>query len=148
MPSRVQEEKFNPLVVPQGKEGAYKGDPHKPFENTNFKKNKGDFHWIYSDEPHTTRRKEILRAHPEIRKLFGPEPLTGVIVIVLVLSQIWIASWIGNSSWLTFLIIGYIYGGTVNHSLQLANHEISHNLAFESITANIILGIIAVKFDF
>lgn len=148
MPSRVQEETFNPLVLKQGDKGAYTADPKKPFQNTNWeKKNKNDFHWIYSDEPHATRRKEILKAHPEIRKLFGPEPKTALIVLAILFSQMWIASWIGESSWLVFLIIGYVYGGTVNHSLQLANHEISHNLAFESINANIALGMIAVKLN-
>ena len=144
MPSKVQEETFNPLIYPKGNKNAYKEDPTKPFAHTNFKKTKTDFHWIYSDEPHATRRREILKAHPEIKKLFGPEPLTAVIVIAILFSQLWIASWIGNACWITFLIIGYVYGGAVNHSLQLANHEISHNLALDSINANIALGIIAV----
>jgi len=37
----------------------------------------------------------------------------------------------------------YFYGGTVNHTLQLANHEISHNLVFENLHANMLLGIVA-----
>eukprot|EP01084_Bolivina_argentea_P291980 501878_1 len=86
----------------------------------------------------------MLKQYPEIRKLFGPEIKTFYIVVAITISQLWIASWIGNASWATFLLIMYIYGATVNHSLQLANHEISHNNVFkDSIAANILLGIVA-----
>jgi len=109
----------------------------------NFNKTKDDFHWIESDEPHTTRRREILRMHPEIKELFGPEPLTFLVVLILTFSQLWIASWISQCSSFVFILIMYFYGGTVNHTLQLANHEISHNLVFESTFLNMMLGIFA-----
>jgi sphingolipid delta-4 desaturase len=39
--------------------------------------------------------------------------------------------------------VSYLYGGTVNHTLQLAVHEVSHNLAFDSLTANRLLACFA-----
>ncbi len=33
-----------------------------------------DFFWSHTDEPHATRRRQILAAHPGIRDLFGPDP--------------------------------------------------------------------------
>jgi sphingolipid delta-4 desaturase len=134
---------INALTLKKDDKDAYTDEPSKPFANTNFSKSKMDFHWVYSDEPHRTRRSEILKAHPEIRDLFGPEPLTGYMTVALTLSQIWIASWIATQSWWVILTVMYVYGCTVNHALQLANHEISHNLASESLTVNLILGVIA-----
>ena len=135
----------NPLVFPKGAPGAFDDDPSKPFAKTNYPKKKNEFEWIYSDEPHTTRRREILKQHPEIKKLFGAEPLTFWIVLGITISQLWIASWIGESSWTVWLLVMYIYGATVNHTLQLANHEISHNLVFEgNLWANFFTGILAV----
>ena len=32
-----------------------------------------DFLWDTKDEPHASRRKAILKAHPEVSQLMGPE---------------------------------------------------------------------------
>lgn len=91
-----------------------------------------DFEWSYSDEPHASRRKEILKKYPEIKKLFGPEPLTCPIVICMVIAQLFLAQYATTLSGWRFFLLMYAVGGTLNHSMQLAVHEISHNLAFRT----------------
>lgn len=106
-----------------------------------------DFLWSMTEEPHRTRRMAILKAHPEVRKLMGHEPLTKYVVLAVVCLQIVLAC-VMNAfdihplDW-RFLLTAYVIGGTANQHIFLAIHEITHNLAFKGIRANRILAIIA-----
>nr|QPF20891.1 sphingolipid delta(4)-desaturase DES1-like [Cherax quadricarinatus] len=104
-----------------------------------------DFEWSYTAEPHASRRKEILKKHPEIKELFGNDPNLIWWVLGLVIFQILSLCLVRELSWLWVLILCYCIGGTINHSLMLAIHEISHNLAFghSRPLPNRILGIFA-----
>lgn len=94
------------------------------------------FSWSYTDEPHVSRRRAILAAHPEIEQLFGPEPLTGWLVLILVTLQVSMAYFMRDASWPLLFVCAYVIGGTVNHSLQLAVHELSHNLGSHHVVIN------------
>eukprot|EP00004_Rigifila_ramosa_P022983 TRINITY_DN638_c0_g1_i1.p2 TRINITY_DN638_c0_g1~~TRINITY_DN638_c0_g1_i1.p2 ORF type:complete len:366 (-),score=94.93 TRINITY_DN638_c0_g1_i1:49-1044(-) len=102
-----------------------------------------DYTWVATDEPHATRRRQILEAHPEIEKLYGPDIRTFPVVVFMVLSQIFLAIALRETSWWIIAPILYCYGATVNHSLSLAVHEISHNLVFQSPKLNRALGFFA-----
>jgi sphingolipid delta-4 desaturase len=91
---------------------------------------KTDFEWSYDDEPHKTRRVEILKKYPEIKKLFGYDEKFKYVCAGLVFTQIASLYYLQDKSWQFLLIAAYCFGGVVNHSLSLAVHEISHNLAF------------------
>ncbi|GFQ82436.1 sphingolipid delta(4)-desaturase DES1 [Trichonephila clavata] len=94
------------------------------------KVSRSDFEWVYTDEPHATRRKEILKKYPEIKNLMGYDPNFKYIVVCMVLVQL-ISFWLlKDASFATLCIAAYCFGGVINHSLGLAIHEISHNLAF------------------
>jgi len=89
-----------------------------------------DFEWATTDEPHATRRKQILAKYPHIKKLFGYDPNFKWQVAVLVLIQCIMCYVMKDRSWPTILVVAYCFGGVVNHSLSLAVHEISHGQGF------------------
>lgn len=104
-----------------------------------------DFHWVYTDEPHATRRKLILAKYPQIKSLMGSDWRISLQCLFMVTAQIFMAYMIQSSSWPILLVAAYVIGGTLNHSLSLSLHEISHNLAFGNKYAmvNRILGFFA-----
>ncbi|KAI1466033.1 sphingolipid delta4-desaturase [Daldinia caldariorum] len=104
-----------------------------------------DFFWTYTEEPHRTRRLAIIKAHPEVTKLCGPEPLTIVVVLGVVALQVFCAYVLRDTPFfsLRYWLLAYVVGATANQNLFMAIHEISHNLAFRSPTANRLFAIVA-----
>ena len=103
------------------------------------------FFWTYTEEPHRTRRQEIIKAHPEVLKLCGSEPLTIPLVLAVVGLQVACAYALRSTPFLSwpFMLTAYIIGATANQNLFLAIHEISHNLAFKSPMANRLFAVVA-----
>ncbi|XP_041468243.1 sphingolipid delta(4)-desaturase DES1-like [Lytechinus variegatus] len=91
---------------------------------------RSDFAWVYTDEPHFTRRKEMLKKYPEIKRLMGYDTNIANIMLAMVLVQVITSYLLRNESWMTIVIVGYCFGGVVNHSMTLALHEVGHNLAY------------------
>lgn len=120
-----------PLVFPVPKDAAPSNEQRE------------EFTWHDTKEPHLTRRKLILEAHPEIRELYGPDPLMVYKVLAVLLLQFVMMLWVRHQSWPVFLLFAYTVGGTANHALSLASHELSHNLAFKTPRYNTWLGIMA-----
>ncbi|EDS43594.1 dihydroceramide delta(4)-desaturase [Culex quinquefasciatus] len=89
-----------------------------------------DFEWVYNEQPHIGRRDVMLKKYPEIKKLYGPDPKFKYIVTAMVLMQIFMLQVMQDQSWKMIVLVAYCFGGVINHSLMLANHEISHNIAF------------------
>jgi sphingolipid delta-4 desaturase len=114
-----------------------------PSPASSTKPYKYDFTWSETDEPHATRRKEILEKHPEIYTLFTKEPRTFLIVLAIVIAQIASAVVVKDLHWGWLVLWAYAFGGTVNHSLQLAVHELSHNLCWKSDIANKLTALLA-----
>eukprot|EP00933_Yihiella_yeosuensis_P038199 TRINITY_DN32145_c0_g1_i1.p1 TRINITY_DN32145_c0_g1~~TRINITY_DN32145_c0_g1_i1.p1 ORF type:complete len:330 (+),score=32.25 TRINITY_DN32145_c0_g1_i1:97-1086(+) len=102
-----------------------------------------DFFVGITEEPHATRRGEILKAHPEIKSLMGPEWRTKYIVLATVSIQIFMAWLTLEWRWPLYLLAAYVVGATANHSLFLAIHELAHNLGAHSIAGNKIIGVLA-----
>jgi sphingolipid delta-4 desaturase len=102
-----------------------------------------DFYWSDKPEPHLSRRKQILKKYPEVRKLYGIDPFLKYKVTGLVLFQLVTAPFVFQLHWSLFILISYIVGATITHSLFLAVHELAHNLAFKKKSYNNWLSIIA-----
>jgi len=96
-----------------------------------------DFIWSLTDEPHATRRTAILKAHPEIRSLFGFEWRTKYVVLALIALQIGSAIYMRDktNTW-QFWVLAYFVGATTSQALFLAIHEICHFLAFRTFWHN------------
>ncbi len=94
-------------------------------------------------EPHRARTKEILKEHPDMRKLIGKNPFTIWAIIGLVSFQVAMAILLADQSW--WLVIGaaYLLGAFADHSLFVMIHECAHKLIFKSPNANRIAGIFA-----
>nr|CDS26332.1 Fatty acid desaturase type 1 [Hymenolepis microstoma] len=91
-----------------------------------------DEEWVYTEEPHAERRREILKKHPEIKKLMGPDPIIALHAIFMVFTQLTIAFAFSsyNPGWIVYFLCCYFISGTLNHSLGIVIHEVGHNLAF------------------
>jgi len=74
------------------------------------------------------RRVDIVKAHPEIKKLMGYDPATKYKVAVSVAIQIMALHLLQGASWYTWVFFCYTLSGSINHMMTLAMHEISHNL--------------------
>jgi sphingolipid delta-4 desaturase len=89
------------------------------------------FYWEDKPEPHADRKVKILKAHPEIKTLMGHCPWIKYEVFFVVTLQLIMAVYATTLSWKVLIPVAYLFGGAANCNLQLAMHEISHNLAFK-----------------
>jgi len=110
-------------------------------KNVNRKTNQ--FIFSIEEEPHSQRRVQILQKYPQIKKLMIPEKKTKFLIFGSVALQLFLAYFTLDFSWPKYLLIVYVIGATVNHSLFLAIHELSHNLGFQNISHNRICAIFA-----
>lgn len=97
------------------------------------------FHTSEADQPHPLRTKEIIKKHPEIRKLMEKNPYTFLIMLFVLGLQTGLAYWLGQlglSYWWLALIVAYAVGAFANHCMYVIIHEASHNLIFTSKTWN------------
>jgi len=60
----------------------------------------------------------------------GHDSRMAIQVVISVLIQVTVSILLRDSSWLKLIFIAYVIGGTINHTLSLALHELTHNLAF------------------
>lgn len=106
---------------------------------------KNEFTVVGTDEPHFSRRKEILKKYPQIKELYGPDIrlLPSILAICAVQMSLCVYAATSLDNWWHFVLLAYSVGGTLTHWLSLGNHELSHNLCFHTTVYNEMLGIVA-----
>lgn len=63
--------------------------------------------------------------------------------ILCVLLQVVTCFYVQNLGWSVLLLLAWVWGGTINHSLMLAVHELSHDLFFSTPVYNTWFGLFA-----
>lgn len=94
-------------------------------------------------QPHPQRSRQILAAHPEVKKLFGNHPSSAIHIGVIVATQIAAAVAMRHSPIWLILAVSYFIGAFANHAMWVMIHEASHNLIFKRGWANRVISIVA-----
>jgi sphingolipid 4-desaturase/C4-monooxygenase len=104
---------------------------------------KKDFIYSNTSEPHRIRTKQILKQHPDVRKLIGKNPTTFLFIVLLVGLQVSGAWLLADQSWWLIFAIAYFVGAFIDHALFVMIHECAHRLLFKNQAANRLAGIFA-----
>ncbi len=103
----------------------------------------GKFRFSEDPEPHKSRTKAILKAHPEVRQLIGRNPWSILVIVGVVVVQFAIAWWIADKPWWLILAVAWFFGAFANHAMYVMIHDAAHNLIFKKRWQNYIAGILA-----
>lgn len=87
-----------------------------------------------------------MKAHPEVRQLFGRNPYTALILIFVLTLQTSIAyamGRLGSGYWWLSVMIAFCVGAFANHCMYVIIHDATHNLIFKNKTWNKLAAIFA-----
>ncbi|KHN83266.1 Sphingolipid delta(4)-desaturase/C4-hydroxylase DES2 [Toxocara canis] len=106
---------------------------------------RNDFMWTYTEQPHMSRRQQIVTKYPKVKELFGIDPSFKYVVTANVLIQTLACFLLKDSDWALIILQAYFFGGVINHGMTLAIHDISHNVVYgnQRPLANRLFGIFA-----
>ena len=92
---------------------------------------KGTFAPSDVKQGHVQRRIEILKKHPQIKDLCGPDTRLFFAVAAVSTAQFTLACFaVRIESWFHFTFLAWSVGGLLTHWLSLGNHELGHNTLF------------------
>src|SRR5438874_5160565 len=80
---------------------------------------------------HRERARAMLKAHPEIKNLFGHDPTTAFWCLAAAGAQIAIALAVSRGPWWLMLLAAWLIGSSINIMLFQLGHECVHGLVFK-----------------
>jgi sphingolipid delta-4 desaturase len=89
-----------------------------------------------SDIDHRARRAKILRAHPDVRSLYGPDPMVAVFGVGAIVLQFGLAFLATRLPWWGVILLAFGVGAFVMHAINCVVHECTHNLVFRDTWPN------------
>ena len=91
---------------------------------------------------HSERGRQILRAHPGIRRYCKPYLPSALCVAGVVALQVSVAWVLRDASWWLVVLAAYVFGAFASHSLFVLIHDAGHNLIVKRSTPNRVFGIL------
>lgn len=90
----------------------------------------GRFQVAAGHQAEQARRRAILAAHPEIRRLYGPNPLSALVILALVAGQWGMAFLLRDQPWWLAPLAAFGIGAFLANGLTALVHEACHGLVF------------------
>lgn len=85
----------------------------------------------------------MLRDHPEIRSLFGPNRWSILIIVATLALQFSLAYGLRGQAWWVIVAVAWIVGAFANHAMYVMIHEASHGGIFRRSGADKLIAILA-----
>lgn len=97
------------------------------------------------DEPHKKRRLTILARYPQVKELYGHEPMTFWAISLAVLVQLVVCRLLSlvHVHWTVFVALAYVVGGTATHVSGVVIHECGHSLVHPRPLFNKLVGLLS-----
>jgi sphingolipid delta-4 desaturase len=92
---------------------------------------------------HMDRKKAVLKNHPEVKGLYGHNPLTALLLAVVFFAHGYYAYYFSLYSWPVVILGSYTVGAWMSFVLQVIGHEGTHRLVFKSAAGNKLVALLS-----
>jgi len=92
---------------------------------------------------HLNRKRAVLLDHPEVKKLYGQNPLTLVVLAAVFSLHVYYSYHFAQYSWFTVILGSYTLGAWMSFLLQVIGHDCTHRLVTKTPAYNKLGALIA-----
>jgi len=90
---------------------------------------------------HLERKRAILKDHPEVKELFGNNPYTSLLLLIVLPIHFYFSIYFSEFWWPIYLLAAYTLGSWLAFVLQVIGHEGTHRLVFKNGSLNRLVAI-------